>query len=73
MVDYNLENETMTSKQFFIERTNEDDTYIVISRHDTFDEANEVLQGIDSKLRHSLWCYDWVHTPFGSSPMAWIN
>ena len=60
-------------KQFFIERTNENHSFEVVSRHNTYDNALETLNKIDSTLRHELWCYDWVNTHLGYAPMAWIN
>ena len=45
---------TMTNnkKEFFIERTNENGSYTVVSSYDTYDEAIEGLKAVESGLRH---------------------
>jgi len=60
-------------KRFFIERTNIDHSFTVVSRHDTYAEAIAVLKQIESPSRYELWSYDWVNTNFGFAPIAWIN
>ena len=60
-------------KQFFIERTNKDYSFTVIGRYNDYESASKDLMKIQSPLRHELWSYDWVHTNFGSAPIAWIN
>jgi len=60
-------------KQFFIERTNKDHSFTVVSKHDNYDSAFTALTKINSPLRHELWCYDWVNTHLGYAPIAWIN
>jgi len=60
-------------KPFFIEKTNQNGSYSVVSRHPDYEDALTALKKIKSGLRHEIWSTAWVNTPFGCSPMAWIN
>ena len=58
---------------FLIEQTLPDGSFKTVWRGDSFKSGVDRLCTIKSKLRHELWSYGWIHTSYGSAPMASIN